>query len=181
MRDMKVSVILHHSCIFHVWNSLSIKLLKIFSLECLCDLKSSVSTEVKEDYAVAIFNCSNWLAVLSNDKWRKILVDCTCLFSKSLDSFMCRSKFSTLSKNMSLPTLSYHVPIGIVTVHCNYHSSTRSNFCIKCSVGTEFREEFSKWIEVIESRHFTYVSTIKKSMYSNFLYAFLLCFNNHSL
>ena len=124
VRYVKISVIFHHSCILYVWNSLSIKFFKILSLKCLCDLKSSVSTEVKEDYAVAIFNCSNWLSVLSNDKGRKILIDCTCFFSKSLDSFVSRSEFSTLSKYMSLPTLSYHIPVGIVTVHSYYHSST---------------------------------------------------------
>ena len=92
------------------------------------------------------------------------------------------SKLSSFSQDMGLPTLSYHIPVCIVAVHGDYHSSTAgSDLCIKGAVSAEGSKELGKWIEVIQGRHLSYVSSVKKCMYSDLLYTFLLCLFHHSL
>ena len=173
-RNVKVTIILKHTCVKNSGNSLSVKLIKISTgLERLRDLDSSVTTEVVEDNTVAVIYCTNSLTILCNNKGRKILVDYLKLCSISIDSLLCGRKLSALTKHVSLPSALNHRPVCFISVHSNLHSAaTGRDANIKAVISYRGKELLIRK-NVIKCAGLTNVTTIKENMKSYSLNAIL--------
>ena len=84
--NVKVSVILKHTCVNNLGVSYAVELVKFNVVKCLGYLNSSVAAEVVENNAVAVIDGTCGLAVLLDNEGRKILVDDLSLAAVSVYS-----------------------------------------------------------------------------------------------
>lgn len=71
---MQVAVILKHTRVNHLREADAVKRVEVRHFKCLGDFDRAVAAEVKQDYAVAVFDRSQRLSVFSDDKARQILI-----------------------------------------------------------------------------------------------------------
>ena len=82
---------------------------------------------------------------------------------------------------MGLPAEFHHLPVSVVTVHGDLHTSTaRSDANVEFR-RAEFVEELFERADVIESGGFRNVTTVEEDVNANLLDAFLLGLGNHGL
>ena len=179
-RDLKVSVILKHARIGNIGLCSSVKFIKIVIIKSHAELKRSVATEIKENYAVAVFDSAHRLAVFGNNKGRQILIDNSrYLGTVGFNGFLCRSKLPALALDMGFPAELNHIPIRLIAVHGDFHSATaRSNSCIKRAVRKLGKLSF-KLLNIDKSGGCGNISAVKQNVNSCGLYAAFLCLFEH--
>ncbi len=180
-RHMKVPIILHHPGVLDLRSALAVELGQFFCFKGLGDLKGTVSTEVEQDDTVPVLDGTHRLAILGNDEGRQILVNRLGLLAQLLNGLMGRIELPALTKYMGFPTLAHHIPVCIVTVHGNDHSSAAAcNLCVKGCI-VERSEELLKRIEILKGTHLTDITTGKQCMHTDRGNPFRFCLQDHCL
>ncbi len=82
---MKVAVVFEHSGVYHLRITDAVELRKVGVVESAAYLDCTVAAEVEEDYRIAVFDCSDRLAVFGYDKRRQILVYRAGFFPQRFD------------------------------------------------------------------------------------------------
>ena len=181
--DMKVAVILKHTCETYLGNTDSVKLIEaLVAIERLGDLDGAVAAEVEENYAIAVLDGANGLAVLCNNEGRKILVkNAGDLSAEGGNSLLCRSKSTSLAQNVSLPASFNHAPVCFVSVHGNVHTSAAgSDTNVEVAV-SQVSKECLEGTNVFKGGCRINVTTVDKDMNANGCDALCLCLLYHSL
>eukprot|EP00828_Plagiopyla_frontata_P002112 TRINITY_DN10145_c0_g1_i2.p2 TRINITY_DN10145_c0_g1~~TRINITY_DN10145_c0_g1_i2.p2 ORF type:complete len:123 (-),score=23.45 TRINITY_DN10145_c0_g1_i2:3-371(-) len=83
------------------------------------------------------------------------------------NSLMSTVKHSAFTQYMGFPTFLDHIPVCIIAVHGDNHSSTTTgNLSIEAFIIDACKELFKR-IKVIEGTKFTNISSIKQCMHTN--------------
>ena len=166
LRDVKVAVILEHTCVIYVRNTNTVELVKICAaFKSYCQLLSTVATEVIEDDAVAVFDRADRSTVFSDNECRQILVDnIRDLGTECLDCFFGCSELSALTQYVSLPACLDHTPVRTVTVHGDNHTSAAT--CDPVVVGSirKLGKFCLELVYILQSRCLTYITAVKENM-----------------
>ena len=181
-RNVRVSVVFHHTGILNGRNTLSVKR-KLASCRCLkraCHLKGTVSAEVEVDYAVAVVDCSDWLSVLCDYELVHILVKNARNFGTVGFDCLCRRvEHTSFAQNVRLPSALNHAPVSVVAVHCHVHTSAAGGNLIVAAC--KARKEFFKRCDVVQCGSRVNVASVKQCVHADFLYSFLVRLFNHRL
>ena len=179
--DVEVAIVLEHTCVNNVGNANAIEVIKftLFCIECARDLDGTVTAEVVEDYAVAIVDGANGLAILGNNESGEVLVNDLELIAVGLNCLCCTAELATFAKNVGLPTFFNHLPVCFITVHGNGHTTAAGCDASVKTVTVEACKEFFKGKNVIKSRGLTNVTAVKENVYANGVNALNLCLLQH--
>ena len=180
--DVKVAVVLEHTCVNYLGNANSVELVELCSaLKCLGDLDGTVATEVEEDNAVAILDSADGLAVLCNYERGEILVNDLGLISVGGDSLLCGCELSALTENVSLPACLNHTPVSLVSVHGDLHTAAARCDSDVEAIVAEVREILLEGTYIIKCAGLANVTTVEKNVYSYLCYSVALCSLDESL
>ena len=162
---MKVTVVLKHSGIENSGHSDTVKFIEVLScLERRRNLNGTVAAEVIKYYAVTVVYGSDGLTVLRDNEGGEVLIDNAGFRTVGLDCLLRGREESSLSENVGVPAVLYHLPVSLVSVHRNLHSSAaRCDFCIE-AVGI-YRSKIALEEEnVVKCARFSNVASVKKYM-----------------
>ena len=182
LRDMKVAVVLEHTCIVYARNTYTVKLIEIrAAFKSNCQFLCTVATEVKEDNAVAVFDRSDRSTILSDNESRKILVDnIRDLGTECLDCFFCSSELSAFTQYMCLPACFNHTPVCTVTVHSDDHTSAAAGDSVIVGIIGKLSKLCLELIDILQCGCLTNITAVQQDVDAYFCDALFFCFIEHS-
>jgi len=144
-------------------------------------LKGTVASEVEEYDTVAILDGSHRFSILGDDERGKVLVDGLALLAQRLDGLMGAFKHPAFTQNMSLPTLAYHIPVCIVSIHGDDHAAAAAgNPCIEGSI-VQRNKKSLEGVEVFKCTDLADIAAVEQGMDANLCNPILLGLHDHSL
>ena len=139
---MGVAVVLHHPGEGDRRPGAPVEEGEALLLEGAGNLDGAVTPEVVEHHRIAVFDASDGLASIGNDKLRQILIDGAGVAgTQAIHGSGSVGKLWSLAQHMVFPALLNHRPVGIVAVHGDVHAAAAGgDLCVK-TTGADVSQE----------------------------------------
>ncbi len=122
--ELQVTIILQHTRVANVGLFAAVEVVELVKIERHRQLNSAVAAEVVQYYAVAVNDLADGNSVLRDNEAGKVLiVSLAELGAVCLNSLGRGRERSALALNVNIPAALHHCPIGLVTIHCDSHTS----------------------------------------------------------
>ncbi len=158
---MKVAVVFQHTCIYNVGHLFTVKGVKVAAaFKSFGDFNATVTPEVKENDAVAVFNSAHGNAVLGDYERREILVNNRTFAAVGFNCIHRAGKLASFAQHVCLPAFFHHSPVRFIPVNSNIHTSAAgSDHNIKVLAAQSIQKGF-KGVYIVQGGGFPYVPSV---------------------
>ncbi len=168
LRYQSIAVILHYSGIEDLGHADTLKLGEIRFLESPGYFNGPVAAKIEENHGVSILDCAHGAARVGHHEAVHILIcDVQVFLIICPDCLGCRGESPALAKDMGLPALFHHLPVGVVTVHGGGHApASRGDPVIAPADGQGVQPGFQR-LNIAQGAFLVDVPSVQQGMHSD--------------